>query len=313
LYPITCSCDETIPRKDLDEHKKITCPNTEVVCKFVGYGCEWMGMRKDENGHLAVELSNHFMKVTEQLQARLEKNEVEFHKINKALEAKIVKLEQDNVALRTTLKVLENKDKLALPQYAAVTKDDKEREGIFDDDSSNDSDSYDDDDLTSNSSILSGATPSATPTTFAFKLDKFRKHQRYKKTCYSNPFEISTNYMMQLRIHPSGFGKGEGSHVSVYICLLLKPSPFASYMSPFHGSVHVIIRGVAGAINKKVITYDEDTPDNFTTCTSGTNKIGYLTSKGNGIPHFLPHKKLAKYLVDGCLSFEVCVVTSHLY
>jgi hypothetical protein len=244
------------------------------------------------------------MKVTEQLQARvlrLEKNEAKLRQMNKELEAKLVKLEGDKGTPCT--------DHRKMLVKAAKPK--CEHKSFVDDVDSDSSTTEDEESV--RTKFFSIIKQSSTPITFTYKLNKFRKHQKSKagkEVCYSDPFEVSANYMMQLRVHPNGTGKGEGSHVSVYVCLLQQLSQLASlvHVPPFRGSVHVSIRGVSVSVNK-LITYDENTPSHLTACTS-TSKSGYLASKGNGMQRFLPHEDLSKYLINGSLSFEVNVISS---
>ncbi len=52
---VTCphsdSCDEVLPRGNLDDHLRYHCSGTLVACQFAGAGCEYRGPSKSMGKH----------------------------------------------------------------------------------------------------------------------------------------------------------------------------------------------------------------------------------------------------------------------
>ena len=117
---------------------------------------------------------------------------------------------------------------------------------------------------------------------------------------------------MCLSVYANGNGTGQGTHVSVYTCLMR--GEFDSHLKwPFRGTVTVQI--VNQLEDKKhhieTITYTDVTPDISAAQVSGRER-----SHGRGWHEFLPHSELGlnvannrQYLKDDCLIFRIVSVT----
>ncbi|XP_011408961.1 PREDICTED: TNF receptor-associated factor 1-like [Amphimedon queenslandica] len=136
--------------------------------------------------------------------------------------------------------------------------------------------------------------------TSIYELNNFFKFKYKKKSCLSPSF-YADRYHMCLRVHPNGYGKGEGSHVSVYVCLL--QGVYDRMVSwPFRGEVIIeLLHNSNGQPHRRVVKYGHDTPIDFSTVAKGP-------AKGNGCPKFISNRKLNSYRVSGTLRFHIYVM-----
>ena len=69
------------------------------------------------------------------------------------------------------------------------------------------------------SALIRKSSPSIPP--FIVNVTNFTDYKKLNAEYYSAPFYSSSNgYKMQLKIYANGVGKGEGTHVSVYVYLM---------------------------------------------------------------------------------------------
>ena len=130
----------------------------------------------------------------------------------------------------------------------------------------------------------------------------FQQCKRKNDQWYSLPFYTHPHgYKMCIRVIPNGFGRGNGTHLSVFIHLMR--GEFDYHLKwPLRG--HITIQLPNQEEDKdhvvKVIPFGDDTPDNV------ANRVteGERNVSGRGIPEFLPHSKSKQgYLKTDCLKF----------
>ena len=138
---------------------------------------------------------------------------------------------------------------------------------------------------------------------FTFKLPSFTGKKANNKHFYSSPFYTSQNgYRICIRVDANGVGVSEGTHVSVFACLM-KGDNDDSLTWPFSGNVTVALLNQLEDKNHytKTITF----PAN-----SSSSKRVTKGERGVGFGHhmFFAHSYLQEnYLVDDTLFFRVSV------
>ena len=151
-------------------------------------------------------------------------------------------------------------------------------------------------------------TGTYTPVDAKFTMDNFDKHKRDKDTWYSPHFYTHRNgYKMCLRVDANGSVSGQGTHLSVYVCLMR--GEFDDQLKwPFQGDITIQL------VNQKK---DRDHVIKMFYSSSAGERCERVTTKerinnGWGIGQFLPHDKLQpKYLKRNCIKF--CIKKIDLY
>lgn len=343
LYPLNCyACNASIARQDEMEHIESFCPKTVVPCEASSYGCKWEGLREEREKHLKDDWVGHFnlcLKTCSSLavesavksanetvaECKVEieqlKNEVnEKDKEIDLLRQKISSLEDvvdDHSVIVSHIPTFHKElkkevtvrlEKMASDFKEAVTNRIDDEYILSDDDTPEPEDEYDysyqdfdDSGLSQASNALLMSEVKQKPT-FEFKLKNVSKRQKNKESCLSPSFYVN-HYNMRLRVHPNGYGRGEGSHLSVYMCLV-KGLYDEIALWPFYGKVIIeLLHNSCGKSHKKIVKYDFDIPEDFSTV-SGSRK---RSSKGNGCPKFLPLSELPSYLDNNTLTFHIYV------
>ena len=111
------------------------------------------------------------------------------------------------------------------------------------------------------------------------------KHVVLSPAFYTHPH----GYRMEVKVNPNGHGYGEGSHVSIFSCLM--KGPFDEYLKwPFRGEVTIQIVNQAGDHDHKegTIHYTDDTPKDSAGGVTDNDK----DQKGWGYSKFLDHATL---------------------
>ena len=136
---------------------------------------------------------------------------------------------------------------------------------------------------------------------FTFKLPSFTEKKKYQDWFYSTPFYTSQNgYRFCISVVTNGNGDGEGTHLSVYACLM-KGDNDDSLTWPFTGTVTVTLLNQLEDENH----YAEKI--NFLADYSA-GRIEGERGIGLGCPNFIAHSDLQEnYLVDDALFFRVSV------
>ncbi|KAK3746437.1 hypothetical protein QZH41_012150 [Actinostola sp. cb2023] len=122
---------------------------------------------------------------------------------------------------------------------------------------------------------------------------------------YSEPFHSHTNgHKLKLRLDPNGYGKGKGTHVSVYL-IVMRSEYDAILTWPFDWKVKLIILDQKPDNSRRKNIENEFTPDStnldcFKRPTTDENT-------GKGYHTFVSHETLAteNYVVDGTLFLQL--------
>ena len=368
-FPLTCDdCNEAVLRQDMRNHITYHCPKAQVVCEASEYGCDWTGLREEEEQHLKADWVGHFNLCTQNCCEKLKEiisDEVESaHQAIDRLDTEVKLLQNQNdemskeiVSLNQTVFNLEESisdrishhvSELEIEMEEKMEKRLKELEiqmrtefnatqfAYSNDDDDDDDDNDDDDDdivffkpsddeeeaLHKEEDYVGGnyyltkekrhdsqneeEVVKQKPT-FTYRLKNFRKWKAKKETCYSQPFYTSDNgYKMRLRVHPNGYGDGEGNHLSVYVCLL--EGKFDKHIAwPFYGEVTIELQSNRYNMRpcKNIIHYTRNVLEVFSRVTENHN--GRMMSRANGCPKFLSHSKVDQYLQDDTLVFHIFV------
>ncbi|XP_065641734.1 TNF receptor-associated factor 5 isoform X2 [Hydra vulgaris] len=85
--PLYCvnQCGTTILRKEISSHITDRCANTIVPCEYLNIGCNFKGMRKEQDNHANSSIQNHFSMaiskvVANEKEIAILKNEIEMRK-----------------------------------------------------------------------------------------------------------------------------------------------------------------------------------------------------------------------------------------
>ena len=265
-YPITCpnKCqDDPFEQCEIDDHLNDKCPLTEVSCLFAYAGCEVKLPRKDMPGHTA-DIFIHFpllVSFTQEIEQKQRTMERQFEEKLKATEDQYkVLVEKQRV---TEMKNLTLDSKLkATENRLAMLEDTEQMKSAL------------------------GKFPIDFQVTYE------------KKDIFLPPFLTHPHgYRMCINVCPNGFGDGEGTHVSVFTCLMR--GPYDSQLKwPFRGKVTIQIVNQVGDhhhVNRK-ITYGDETSDDC---------AGRVTDKqrsvGLGEPELLAHTYLGYKYVGNTL------------
>lgn len=112
--PVECLCNAVIPSCDYEEHLKV-CPSQPMLCEFANVGCEASFSRESLSQHMIESASHHqllvtqhSLKLTSEIHARLEASEVNFKLREEGArdKAEIEKLQREAEASKEELSVL---------------------------------------------------------------------------------------------------------------------------------------------------------------------------------------------------------------
>ena len=121
-----------------------------------------------------------------------------------------------------------------------------------------------------------------------FTLSDFEQQKNEDSVWISPAFHThQRGYRMCLEVHPNGDIDGQGTHVSIYTCLMR--GPFDGGLKwPFRGDVTIQIVDQAGEKHhEEVVPYNNNTRDSCANRVTDRER-----SRGLGIPEFLPHTSL---------------------
>ena len=97
-------------------------------------------------------------------------------------------------------------------------------------------------------------------------MDEFRKRKMKNDNWYSPPFYSHIGgYKMCLNVNPNGCGRGEGTHVSVFVCLMR--GEFDDDLKwPFRGDVTIQLKKKNPPYHEDIILLDGDEGDDDVVC-----------------------------------------------
>ena len=139
-----------------------------------------------------------------------------------------------------------------------------------------------------------------------FKMPEFKQHKSSQQEWYSPPFYTHPGgYKMCIMVYTNGFGKGEGTHVSVFASLM-KGRNDDNLPWPFREEVTITLLNQLADINHHTLTVS------FPQDNEASRRVvrGGRTPKGYGFPQFIPHPQLDaqwnhQYLKDDSLYFRI--------
>ena len=144
-----------------------------------------------------------------------------------------------------------------------------------------------------------------------FTMTDFNQHKQDNEEWYSLPFYAHTGgYRMCLRVDANGHSSGNGTHVSVYVCLMC--GEFDNYLKwPFRGiiTIQLLNRLEDEEHHSKIISFNDTAAD------TSAGKVTRERGVGRGYHTFMAHSELTynstrycQYLKDDCLCFRVTKV-----
>lgn len=203
-YPMKCpySCGaKGIRRADLPKHED-GCPLRPIDCPFQKAGCRVRPHQRDMGEHLAANSPSHIemmSKSLDSLQRRVQKAEKDLSTKTEELE-QIQKVEESSRRIigKKMLAIGRNADELlkscaegqrfAVQSIRSLTDEDYHLKNI--------------------------GQP------LLFQMINFSEFKRSQKTWYSAPFYVADGYKMCLAVDANGSGIGQGTFVSISLCLL---------------------------------------------------------------------------------------------
>ena len=134
----------------------------------------------------------------------------------------------------------------------------------------------------------------------------YQQYQKHGSDWFSSAFYTHLcGYKMCLNVFAKGYGKGEDSHISVYLHLM-RGEFDAMLKWPFHGKIIIKLlkRGDIAHYTKKIVfgQSDEYIAATQQVVEKERNKIGC------GLERFISHDDIQKYEKDGSLQFEITKV-----
>ena len=141
-----------------------------------------------------------------------------------------------------------------------------------------------------------------------FTLSGFEDYKKQKSVWYSPAFFTRPRgYRMCVKVYPNGWGEGEGTHVSIFICMMQGPFD-AGLKWPFRGDVtfQIANQTESGDHFRMMI------PLNHQTFGRSINRVlDRKRSAGLGCPQVLSHSSLApKYLQGDAIRIQISRVKS---
>ena len=293
LCPNECTPSVSgIQRQHLAKHVKEECPLTVVQCELHHAGCEVTLPRKDVADHMKEDSISHISLLVQELiqtkqelthtKQELTRTKQELTRTKQELTQKVTTQGQ---ALEYKLKEEEAQrqavDQLQIQQQRDLRELRTEVE-------------------------MQHIVP------VTIKMAAFDELKKKGTIWYSRPFYTGMGgYKMCLRVDANGYGTGEGTHVSVFTCLMR--GEFDSHLKwPLRGTVTIQL---VNQLEYKehhtgTIAYSDALSDS---CSGRMTDDGY--SLGAGIVRFLRHSALGlseaknrQYLKDDCLVFRIVSV-----
>ena len=142
---------------------------------------------------------------------------------------------------------------------------------------------------------------------YCFTVENFESRRKHNEVFYSEPFFTHPQgYKMCAQVYPNGFGKAEGTHVTVSTCIV-RGEYDDQLLWPFRGDILVQLLNQTTdkdeGHHEDVIHYNNSTPNKY----AGKKITPFLNSRNPGWGHakFISNRNLKKYLKDDCLKFRI--------
>ena len=301
LLPCTNKCtnntnfDDLFPdkmyvlRRDMDNHLKNTCPNRQYQCphcKDTGRHCEMTTIHLRTCAKLKIPCPNA------QCNTSVPRCKLSDHRAKCPLEklpCKYIEIGCKEKPLRKDLQQHENDDTFHLHlAIETVNKQQMKTKAI-------------EEKMKEMEDIVHAQTSLS-----IFKIPKFKS---LEQKWYCPSFYICPgSYKMCIYVYANGNDDGEGTHVSVYACLMRGRND-DNLSWPFRGEVTITLLNQLEDTNHftDTLTYSEDVDDD-----SNRRVVDSDRGSGYGWPTFISHDQLGydvelncQYLKDNCLYFRV--------
>ena len=320
LLPCPKECKPSgsgIQRQCLDQHVKEECPLTVVQCELHHAGCEMILPRKDMAEHMKEDSIAHISLLVHELnqtKQELTHTKQELTQTKQELTQKVATQELTRFEQELTQKVTlgqELEAKLRETQLQAIDRLQIQQQRDLKE-------------LRTEFEMQRDIFP------VTIKMAGFDELKKKATTWYSRPFYTGIGgYKMCLRVDANGFCAFEGTHVSVFTCLMR--GEFDSHLKwPFRGTVTIHVVNLLEDKEHHTGSYDYDDTTPNTSAAHHTQTIRYTNatpdvyaaqvtvgerSDGWGWHEFLPHSKFGlnvannrQYLKDDCLIFRIVSV-----
>ena len=218
-YPLPCpnECGEQIERQHLKGHLEQTCPLEVIQCEYSYAGCGAQLQRRLMSAHMKENMEAHLLLMTQDVQQE--------RKRNCQLEACIqqqadqIKQQGDQIKQQADqIKQQADQIKQQTDQWEFIIEQIKQQGNEIE--------------------TLICIPP------VDIVMDELRKHKSKGDVWYSPPFYSHLGgYKMCLKVYANGIGKGEGTHVSVFVHLMKGVSD-DTLKWPFCGDVTVQLRQI---------------------------------------------------------------------
>ena len=298
-YPVTCpkKCqNDPFERNKVENHLNDECPLTEVSCPFAYAGCEVKLLRKDMPGH-TTDFSVHLPLMASCTQIDIERKQ---KATESQFEEKLSAMErQFEEKQRAMERQFEEKLKATEKQYQVLLEKQRATER--------------------NSTMLEEKlamledTHQIKSALGKFPIDfqvTFEEEDIFLPPFFTHPY----GYKMCIHVYQNGDYGGEGTHISLFTCLMR--GPFDDQLKwPFRGEVTIQIVNQAGDHShfEKTIQYSDKTKD----ICAGRVIGNEVRSTGWGYDTFIAHTALAynaamktQYLKDNIITVRVVRVTT---
>ena len=278
-YPLPCpnKCQElAFERCELQRHLE-QCSLAVVDCPFHYAGCNAKPLRKDLAEHMAQETAVHLsllacvvqklMTENQELKEREEKREREFRELKRRVETKEEESRRNMVMVRELLREREHKlQELGYRQQSTDAEIDSLK-------------------LETNRLMLEMTQHTSRS---GFPINYRIKHG--SEEVFLPPFFTHPHgYKLCLLVIPDGYGRANGTHVSLYMYMM--QGPFDSNLKwPFRGEVTFQIVNQAGDHDHWVATSDKRLGGLHAVQVKGRDRA----EGGWGIPQLIPHTTLCK-------------------
>jgi len=301
-YPLSCpnNCEVgTVPRKDMEAHRK-ECPLEMIQCEYHNVGCEAKMARKDQEKHKKEEVEEHLMMTMKKLATNEEQlTDTKLQLADTALELADTKAHLANALQR----ISRLEASINLTAHRTVTSPTSSAAAIV---------SNWPDKLASMTEMFKLGDQICCPG--LWKMSGFNETRKRRIEWYSDPFYThNKGYKMCLCVFVAGYGDGEGTHLSVSLCVMKGPHD-DELTWPLRGKFKIkLLNQISDSEHhSKILTYDDKTPDDNARRVTESDK-----ADGWGFHRFISNEDLHKttkfrktnttcqYLKDNSIYFKI--------
>ena len=297
-------------RCDLDDHLKHKCPNRQYQCphcKETGRHCEMTTTHLDTCPCLKVICPNA------QCNASVLRSELPDHQTKCLFEevpCKYAEIGCEEEPLRKDLEQHENNDTFHLHlAIETINAQQEEMDTMIEEQRAMDVQ------LRAITSLIGAYIACTQASPCVLKMPMFNQQKTLDQSWYSSSFYIHPgSYKMCIYVDANGGGEYEGTHISVYACLMRgKNDDNLSW--PFRGEVTITLLNQLEDRNhyKRLIVYRRDLDDE-----SNRRVMDRYAGQGYGWPGFISHDRLGydaeqncQYLKEDCLYFQIKAKAPH--